>query len=514
MNINNLPVEVLELIFHHLPVRDRKVGAEVCHLWAQIVSGWSCMADVDLVIKVSLLSIESPAISHRRYRNLFLRVDRELNNNSRITISNVLFGYKESLERLRISWELEDRPIDLFVFLWLLSFTPGLRVLIVEDCNETWDETSEMPSSSSIPCLVNLETVELPCSLMDNINFNLCLLAPKIRILIATINGRHAWTAIQELSGQLSSLTVRTETENNLQPFWWNVDGRKLNQLTLSKLCYDLMDIVDVNPSDASQFFSCCSSLTALRLELHVPLSVIRIVVQSCPLLTKLLVYDLDDGMAFLVAVQPLQQLTHLTVMETSFESKPSTNFLLPKVVSLTLHSVEFRDPSLFFQHLNNATPNLRSLKLSRYAHLDDSQPDASVLRALLSSNLHKLRKLTLANNNSFPSHLFSHINLLSNLVDLRLDFFGLNPWVRFACVPTIQRMVLSVGKLSQVQLRALLRVFSALIRLDLIVANPSSEETILDYIHEIVRNCPNTEINVWERKNKASFLDEWFGNY
>lgn len=395
--------QILEQIFQLLPVDDLKCASAVCFTWSQIAFSWPCMQNVQL--KVAVSSFEDGVVPEvlettgRRFRHVCLRVDRPIiDQPHRLElISEVLLKFGESIESLRFIWDVEDETFDLNSMLTVLRYVPCLKELKVEDFIDRRDELAAVMPAITVESLLGLERVNLPHSLMDNEQFNLAELAPNLLHLSAEFKGRHPWEAIWLLSGQLYSLSIRTETENNFQPLW-QIDPSSLRRLRLSRLCCDLGDINDVKLDDARCFFFQCTAITVLKLELHVSLAVIRVIAENCSLLRELLVYDVDDGWQLLVILQRLERLTSLTVAEASFEGADSDIYQirLPNLVELVLDAIYLEEPTKFFIVLDQIVPNLKFLQVSNYNRFDSDSYNLDILKSLFRAKLQSLESLIL----------------------------------------------------------------------------------------------------------------------
>ncbi|KAL1381560.1 hypothetical protein pipiens_013371 [Culex pipiens pipiens] len=496
MNINNLPVEILEQIFQLLPVDDLKCASAVCFTWSQVAFSWPCMQNVQL--KVAVSSFEDGVVPEvlettgRRFRHVCLRVDRPIiDQPHRIElISEVLLKFGESLESLRFIWDVEDEMFDLNSMLTVLRYVPGLRELTVEDFIDRRDELAAVLPAITVDSLAGLERVKLPHSLMDNEQFNLAELAPNLLHLSAEFKGRYPWEAIWLLSGQLYSLSIRTETENNFQPLW-QIDPSSLRRLRLSRLCCDLGDINDVKLDDARCFFFQCTAITVLKLELHVSLAVIRVIAENCSLLRELLVYDVDDGWQLLVILQRLERLTSLTVAEASFEGADSDIYQirLPNLVELVLDAIYLEEPTKFFIVLDQIVPNLKFLQVSNYNRFDSDSYNLDILKSLFRAKLQSLDSLTLCDYTcAFPSHLLNYLNLLPKLQVLELAYCSLAPWSRSAIVPGIKKLIVDTP-ITNYQLRKLLNVFPLVSRIEVLQAEDISAYS-LEELSRITSRC------------------------
>ncbi|XP_058817346.1 uncharacterized protein LOC131680646 [Topomyia yanbarensis] len=489
MSVNNLPVEILQVIFQYLPVRDRLVASTACREWALTALSWPCLQDVVLVIRTSTCGESLPELenSHRRYRNVRVDFDRTLDQLQLQCLFEIFSRFGEFLERLTIDWCVDDTPIDLHVLLAFLRKTPTLKELQVYDKDQLSD--SESMNLFEIPVLRQLEDVTLPVGVMDTVEFDLVKLAPNVKHVDVEFCGKHPWEAIKTLNEKLQTLSIRTETKNNFRQLW-ALKPDKLQELFLIRRDCDLLPPDDVTVPYAIHFFPKCSKLTALRLELNVPLPVLEVIARCCPHLKALLVYEHDDGWQLLTIIQQFIKLESLTISETFFDHYygKSEDLCLPGLKNLELYAPDLANANQFFIQLDSIMPKLTALQLIHYNKICEEYYDKVVLQALFRSKLRRLEKLMLFEGGSdFPSHLLSQLNLLPNLKELRIVYHTLMPWSRSATIPGIRVFAVNVP-LSNFQLRGLLRLFPSLIRLELLEHKDSP--LCLEELRRIMPQC------------------------
>ncbi|XP_058817355.1 uncharacterized protein LOC131680656 [Topomyia yanbarensis] len=486
MSLNNLPVEILQLIFQYLPVRELRVLSQVCRKWAITAFSGPCLQNVELYINTfncgeSLQELEN---SQRRYRNLRVDFDRTSDQHLLRCLLKMLPRFSESLVSLTIDWCVHDSPLDLHVLLALLRKTPVLKELRVFDNGKCG---SELTTLSEMPVLHQLEDVALPIGVMDTVEFDLAKLAPNVKRVELEFSGKHPWEAIRSLNGKLRTLNIRTVTKNNFRQLW-ALEPDKLQELCLVRRGCNLSPN-DVTVPYAMHFFPKCSKLTALRLELNVPLPVLQVIARCCPHLKALLVFGHDNGWQVLKILQHISKLESLTISETTFDYyRKSEDICLPGLKNLELDTPDLTDADQFFILLDSIMPQLTALQLSHYSKIDEDY--FVCLQALFESKLRKLEKLLLFEECTyFPSHLLSQLNLLPNLKELRMVYRTLKPWRRSATIPGIRLFAVNVP-LSDFQLRGLLKLFPSLTTLELLVHNESPR-----FLEELSRVMPRCDV-------------------
>ncbi|XP_058448418.1 uncharacterized protein LOC131428465 [Malaya genurostris] len=502
MSVNKLPVEILQVIFKYLPVRDRIVASTVCRLWEQTAFSWPCLENVELSVESSAcrnFTYQFLESSQRRYRNLNLRFDQPLDYEQLLHLVQIIRWFAESLERLTIEWCLPT-ALDLEVILEILRSIPMLKELWIFDNNGFEGELYE---SIELPVLYHLETMRVPICLMDS-ECDWFKMAPNIKQLDVEFNGKqHPWESIKSLNGKLRKFRIRTESRNNFRQLW-TLKPVNLQELYIIRYSHDLFEHNDFTVPEVSRFFSQCSTLTVLRLEVHVSIAVLQAIADNCSQLKSLLLYENDDGWRALSITKQLKKLECLILMSTFFDRYfPSLpELLLPSVKNLELTEPDLVDVPQFFNQLNRIMPNLGSLKLVHYNKTCDEAYEPTFLRSVLRSKLQKLERLILCEDSSgFPSHLFNQLNLLPNLKELRLIYGTLLPWSRSAIVPGIRRLSLDVP-LSNFRMRTLLKLFPSLTRLDLFYWN----DPVDFHLQELHRIAPQCDLNYLK---KQAFLED-----
>ncbi|XP_021701190.1 uncharacterized protein LOC110676678 [Aedes aegypti] len=507
MNINNFPEEILEVVFRHLPLKDRKNASLVCRDWARLAFSRPCLESTELILASSKAADVSPLEnSQRKYRFVCLRMDcdgfgtRELEG-----IRSVMCKFSCTIVRLRFVWDIMEGPFNLKLLLHLLELVPLLKELVVEDCIvNQYDERSLVPrvEMQSYP---HLEKLTIPSCLMDNTQFDVARLAPNVKVVNLCTTGRHLWTALHLIGAQIRSMRLKTETKGIFRQLW-EIEPYSLEKLHLHRLCSDLMEPSDLKLNDVVVFFSQCRALTVLGLELQISCSVIQLIANTCPTLKSLLVYEIEEGWTLLNILQQFENLKKLAIRVAHFEIKPSgEDLLLPKLKSLTLDGVEFENPFDFFHNLRQFAPGLQSLQFAQYDDSCNETYHLTVLKAVLQLKLPQLTKLILFDNTSyFPSHVFNQFNLFPKLKELRLAYYGLSAWNRSIVVPGVEKISLDIYELTAFQLRNLLKMFPSLVTLDAV----EPEDPLNFGIDDLPRTSLLCDFNV--RKRGYNILDEW----
>nr|XP_019548810.2 uncharacterized protein LOC109419057 [Aedes albopictus] len=507
MKINNFPEEILEVIFRHLPLKDRKNVSLVCRDWTRLAFSRPCLESTELNIDGSK-AVDVSALEHsqRKYRFVCFRMDcSSLENRQLEGIRSVLCKFSCTIMRLRFVWDTMDVPFDLRLLLHLMEFTPSLKELIVEDSTNQYDEQNVDPSVE-IQSFHNLDKLTIPNCVMDNIQFDVARLAPNVKHVNLSTTGRHLWTALHLVGAQIRSMSLKTETKGVFRQLW-AIEPYSLEKLHLHRLCSDLMEPSDLKLNDVVVFFSQCRVLTVLGLELQVPCSVIQLIANSCPTLKSLLVYEIEEGWPLLKMLQQFKNLESLTVRVAHFDVKPSEDedLRLGKLKSLTLDGVEFENPFDFFHQLGQFAPRLQELQFAQYDDSCNETYHLTVLKAVLQLKLPLLMKLVLFDNSSyFPSHVFNQFNLFPKLKELRLAYCGLSAWNRSIVVPGVEKLTLDIYELTTFQLRNLLKMFPSLVTLDVV----EPEDPLNFRIDDLPRTSLLCDFNV--RKRGFNIVDEW----
>ncbi|XP_065081212.1 uncharacterized protein LOC135703815 [Ochlerotatus camptorhynchus] len=506
MNINNFPAEVLEVIFFHLPLKDRKNASMVCRTWAQLAFSRPCLVSTELTMESSNVDDLSPLeISKRKYRNVCFRFDCSHFGLSQLkNVQSVLLKFRLTIERIRFVWDTMDVPFNIKLLLQILGPIPMLKELVVEDYICQYDE-QEVDTTLEIQTFNNLEKLTIPNCLMDNVQFDFVKFAPNVKTVNITSSGKNLWGALQILGAQIQSMCIKTETKGNFKDLW-TMEPYSLEKLHLHRLCSDLMEPRDFQLNDAILFFSQCRSLTVLGLELQVPIDVIQMIAQTCPMLKSLLVYEIEEGWAMIQILQQFDQLNSLTIRVAHFEVKPDVEkSQLAALRHLTLDGVEFENPFDFFHHLGQFALGLRELQFTQYDDSCNESYHLTVLKSIMQVKLPLLSRLVLVDNSSyFPSHVFNQFNLLPNLKELRLAYYGLSAWNRTITVPGIEKLSLDIYQLTTFQLRKLLKMFPSLVRLDVV----EPEDPLCFCIESLPRTSLLCDFNL--RKRGFNILDSW----
>ncbi|XP_055543264.1 uncharacterized protein LOC129728820 [Wyeomyia smithii] len=478
MNINELPVEMLEHIFQFLQFRHLKIASTVCRQWNQAAFSWPNLLKVKLIFgsdNICERTIPALEITHqRRYRNItFSFRDAQADQPLVHHFCKVLQEFQKSLESLEIDWHVQDAALDLLMLAKLLKYAPGLKELFVYDYTNA-EFTHDPSCSLHFAPMMFLDKVRLPHSVMGDVRFNFAQFAPNVTHVDVKFDGRHPWDSIRALQEQLCALGIDTATQGNFKHLW-SMEPRKLRKLELNRNDCDFIMPNDVKPRSIGNFFQHCSALTVLMLELKVPMEVYQIVADSCLQLESLLVSEIDDGWEFLSIVQHSKKLRRLIIVKTFFDSNQRyiRTTRLPNVQNLTIEFPEIYDTSRFFDQLNLLLPNIRTFQLTQYNKFLEYSFNLKILQALFRSKMQRLEKLILFDTGAdFPSHLFNQLNLFPRLNEFWLTCEALAPWSRSAIVPGVRSLAVN-AKISKFQLQALLKVFPSLTRLDV----PHAEE-------------------------------------
>ncbi|XP_055615559.1 uncharacterized protein LOC129761806 [Toxorhynchites rutilus septentrionalis] len=450
MNINNLPIEILERIFLNLPLSDRKNVSIVCQRWSHAAFSWPCLGGVDLSINSSVCTdqaLSTIASSQRGYRNVRFRIDQPVFGACQEqALVRILHKHRHSLERLLFIWAVEGQVFDVETFFRIARYIPLLKELCIEDCmnSSTEDGLLQGIPIESFKCV---EKIVVPSCLMNNTHFDLAKLAPHANHVCVEFTGRHPWEAIQRLSQQLLSLRIAIATAYSFRPLWESKPTR-LQKLSLSRNCSELMESSGIKFEEACNFFPSCGGLTVLELNFHVPNRLLEIITVCCPRLKTLLVCDIYDGWQLLRTLQRLENLTYLTIQETTFDAKHpnDASLRLSALEYIKLESIGLDNDLEFFNRLAQYIPNLNGLQFSNYGKFNDAQYNASVLKSLFCARFSNLELLILDDFSCvFPSHMLDHLNNQPRLKELGLRFCDISPWSRTITIPSVRKMALEI---------------------------------------------------------------------
>lgn len=356
LNINDLPLEVLEHILSYLCLADRKDAALVSRLWEQLALSYRAMATIKLRLK---LNLEYPAKvlqqSSRPYR--ILEIDLNELRCSEFDLEAILMildRLSDCLDVLHLYAECTASQLKQIV-----SRTPNLkeiRIFLIESFDE------EVIRAYDFPVLQDLNSFQLVDNMLDVTGFDLVRMAPNLcHLVLESMECRdqaHWLRVLRTFGPQLKSLEIVNKTD-----IWSYVTELNLRRLETLKISADNGD--EWSEDVLKMFLTGAPNLKSLSVNFRITRSVLEML--CCLPLTKLKFYA--TGKLGKSSFQCLEKLNNLKVLRIKgymncsmlTDCKP-----LPSVTDfyLTVDSFPIEHESII-KRLRLILPNLRTFRVN-----------------------------------------------------------------------------------------------------------------------------------------------------
>ncbi|XP_052859657.1 uncharacterized protein LOC128266905 [Anopheles cruzii] len=496
--INDLPNELLELIFDQLDMDYLKDASLVCRRWSDLTFSGRRMDRVKLVANFPwdkhLLQ------SNRQYSHL------ELGETEKC------FAHlKELFNTFNVSsLRIEDRDLSYSSLRLILLEAPNLQHLSIV-CEP--DLMNEM--IDPLPVMRNLERLEIDCSILGR-TFPLHMIAPSLKGLKMYCNDENQLEQWRRFSGQLKQACATCDGQNLLHRFC------EMTFPLLEELSIIVEQPFNISPDQQSDFCRRNSSLRLLRLDgFYISKTLVEDITHHCKKLSSLAIqqnfYNSVPGL--LESLSQLTELKHLIMGNV-------LTFILHGCEAFTsLQSLCIRDASFggegllsFIEDLFKIAPQLRCLELGSVVITES-------VAQFICNNFSNLTRLQLSYSAEVSRDFFSGIDRLPRLWYLELKLFNING-LSISVNPQNKVRYLTMHlpiQYCQLDLLRLLECFPQLDRLNLIIQGQSVDESTVDKLCKILPTCaiklyayPLTDaekkrrFQKWARSEMMPWEKEW----